>query len=220
MSTLATSLKYYPLLVKTYLLSLGFLLLFLMFFLWMPLAFIMIEIIHLRKWIFWNDLHFFLAFFLFPLFEEINRVLMSPKESSDKSKMSTTEMSASLQDSDSITSFLCPSWRWASYASSTAKWLKHKCVCSVMFGSLWPHGLQPARLPGPWNFKSRILEWVTISYSRDLPDIGVEFMSPVFPSLSGRLFTSEPPGNYWLKHKWSLFIDWLISFKECRKLLS
>ena len=110
---------------------------------------------------------FFLScFFFFCPFEEINRVLMSPEESLDKSKMSTTEMSASLQDSDSITPFLCPSWRWASYISFTAKWLKHKCVCSVVFSSLWPHGLQPARLLGPWNFPSRILEGDTISYSR------------------------------------------------------
>ena len=43
------------------------------------------------------------------------------------------------------------------------------CVfsCSVMSNSLWPHGLQPARLLCPWNFfQARILELVAISHSR------------------------------------------------------
>ena len=31
---------------------------------------------------------------------------------------------------------------------------------------LWPHGLQPARLLGPWNSTGKILEWVAISFSR------------------------------------------------------
>ena len=31
---------------------------------------------------------------------------------------------------------------------------------------LQPHGLQPARLLCPWDFPGRILEWVTISFSR------------------------------------------------------
>ena len=34
---------------------------------------------------------------------------------------------------------------------------------SVMFDSLWLHGLQHARLPCPWNFSRQILEWVAIS---------------------------------------------------------
>ena len=42
-------------------------------------------------------------------------------------------------------------------------------------------------------FHPRILEWVVISYSRDLPDPGVEPTSPV---LAGRFFTTEPPEKY------------------------
>ena len=40
-----------------------------------------------------------------------------------------------------------------------------------------------------------ILEWVAISYSRDLPDPGIEPKSPVSPALAGGLLTTEPPGK-------------------------
>ena len=38
--------------------------------------------------------------------------------------------------------------------------------------------------------QARILEWVAISFSKDLPDLGVE---PMSPALAGSLFTSESP---------------------------
>ena len=38
-------------------------------------------------------------------------------------------------------------------------------VCWVEAYSLWPHGLQPARLPVPGILHVRILEWVAISFS-------------------------------------------------------
>lgn len=37
------------------------------------------------------------------------------------------------------------------------------CVYSVVFNSLWSHGLQTSRLLCPWVFRGRILEWVAIS---------------------------------------------------------
>ena len=40
--------------------------------------------------------------------------------------------------------------------------------------------------------QARILEWVAISFSRDLPDPGIE---PMSPALAGRFFTTEPPGK-------------------------
>ena len=46
------------------------------------------------------------------------------------------------------------------------------CVCartrqsSVVFNSLRPHGLLPARLLCPWILQARILEWVAIPFSR------------------------------------------------------
>ena len=48
------------------------------------------------------------------------------------------------------------------------------------------------RLLCPWIFQVRILERVAISSSRDLSDPGIQ---PSSPTLAGRSFTSEPPGN-------------------------
>ena len=56
--------------------------------------------------------------------------------------------------------------------------------CSVMSNSLWSHGLYS--LPGSsvyGIFQARTLEWVAISYSRGLPDPGIEPGSPVSPAL-------------------------------------
>ena len=39
----------------------------------------------------------------------------------------------------------------------------------------------------------RILEWVAISYSRDLPNPGIEPASLVIPALTGGFLTTEPP---------------------------
>ena len=56
------------------------------------------------------------------------------------------------------------------------------------------------RLPGSsihGILQARILEWVAIPFSRDLPDPGIE---PGSPALAGRFFTTEPPGKWvsWL----------------------
>ena len=48
------------------------------------------------------------------------------------------------------------------------------------------HGIFQAR---------RILEWVAISFSRDLPDPGIEPASPESSALAGGFFTPEPPGK-------------------------
>ena len=42
---------------------------------------------------------------------------------------------------------------------------------------------------------ARILEWVAIFLSRDLPDPGIKPISPAAPSLAGSFFTTEPPGK-------------------------
>ena len=39
-------------------------------------------------------------------------------------------------------------------------------------------------------FQARILEWVAISYSRDLPDAGTEPSIPAYPALAGKFFTA------------------------------
>ena len=41
-------------------------------------------------------------------------------------------------------------------------------------------------------FQARILEWVAISFSKDISDPGIE---PESPALSGRFFTAEPWGK-------------------------
>ena len=50
-------------------------------------------------------------------------------------------------------------------------------------------------LPGSSDhgiLQARILEWVATSFSRDLPDSGIE---PTSPALAGGFFTTEPPGK-------------------------
>ena len=42
-------------------------------------------------------------------------------------------------------------------------------------------------------FQERILEWVALSFIRDITDLGVESESPVSPALTDGLFTTEPP---------------------------
>ena len=41
-------------------------------------------------------------------------------------------------------------------------------------------------------FQARVLEWVAISFSRDLPDLGIE---PSSPALQADALPSEPPGK-------------------------
>ena len=40
--------------------------------------------------------------------------------------------------------------------------------------------------------QAKLLEWVAISFSRDLPDPGIE---PVSPAWQVDFFTTEPPGK-------------------------
>ena len=58
-----------------------------------------------------------------------------------------------------------------------------KCVwmcvgCSVVSNSLWPHGHSPQGSPVHGILQATILEWVAISFSRNLPDSGIELGSP------------------------------------------
>ena len=46
--------------------------------------------------------------------------------------------------------------------------------------------------------QARILEWVAISFSRGLPDPGIE---PRPPTLQADALTSEPPGQKYTKNK-------------------
>ena len=42
-------------------------------------------------------------------------------------------------------------------------------------------------------FQARILEWVATSFSRDLPDPGIE---PGSLAVAGKFFTTQPPGKF------------------------
>ena len=59
------------------------------------------------------------------------------------------------------------------------------CVCTVSSPGSSVHGI----------FQARILDWIAISYSGDLPDPGVKPMSLVSPALADGFFTTTPPGK-------------------------
>ena len=60
----------------------------------------------------------------------------------------------------------------------------------VIFNSMWPHGLRPARLLCPWGF-SRQEQWSALQFPfpGDLPDPGVK---PRSPALQADSLPSEP----------------------------
>ena len=67
------------------------------------------------------------------------------------------------------------------------------CVfsCSVVSNSLRPHGLQPTRLPPSIGIlQARILEWITISFSRGSSQPRREARAP---TLQVGSLPSEPP---------------------------
>ena len=58
-----------------------------------------------------------------------------------------------------------------------------------MWNSLWPHGLQPARLLCPWNSPSKNIGMGSHSLLQDLPDPGIE---PGSPALQANSLLCEP----------------------------
>ena len=64
------------------------------------------------------------------------------------------------------------------------------CVqpCPALYGPM-DYTLPDSSVHG--IFQARILEWVTISCSRDLPDPGIELVSLASPALAGRVFTTS-----------------------------
>ena len=66
------------------------------------------------------------------------------------------------------------------------------CCCCCLVAKLCLILLQPHSLPGSSVHgisQVRLLKWIAISYSRDLPNPGIESMSP---ALAGGFFTTEP----------------------------
>ena len=62
---------------------------------------------------------------------------------------------------------------------------------SVVSDSLQTYGLQPTKHICSWNFPRKILEWVAIPSSGNLPNPGIESTSPVFQI---NYLPFEPPG--------------------------
>ena len=58
--------------------------------------------------------------------------------------------------------------------------------------------------------QARILEWVAVSSSGDLPSLGTEPVSPSFPALAVRFFTNCAMGQLW--HRIVLRSEWKSSF--------
>ena len=77
----------------------------------------------------------------------------------------------------------------------TKTWKKPMLSCSVMSDSLWPHGLQTARLLCPWDFSGKNTGEGCISFSsgssRPRDQSGISYIS----CLAGGFFTTEPPGK-------------------------
>ena len=74
------------------------------------------------------------------------------------------------------------------------------CVRACSVAQLCPILCDPldCSLPGSsvhGILQERILEWVTISISGELPDPGIESVFPEFPALAGRFFTTAPTGS-------------------------
>ena len=72
---------------------------------------------------------------------------------------------------------------------------KHMCsVASVMSDSVWPHGLQPARVLCSWGF-SRQEHWGGLPCPPlgDLPGPGISPTSLMSPAPAGEFFTTSAP---------------------------
>ena len=74
------------------------------------------------------------------------------------------------------------------------KWKKVKSRSRVrLFATPWT-ACSPPGSSVHGILQARILEWVAISFSRDLPDPGIE---PRSSALQADTLTSEPPGKAW-----------------------
>ena len=63
--------------------------------------------------------------------------------------------------------------------------------------------------------RARILEWVAISFSRDLPDPGIKSMSLLSPALVGRFFTTSTMQSLVVHLMLHVFISTLNKYVMC-----
>ena len=78
-------------------------------------------------------------------------------------------------------------------------------ACSVVSDSLQPHGCSPPGFSVLGILQARILEWVAISYSRGLPNLGMTLR-----------FCSNQ-GEDWRRHllHWVTVVDWMVQDSDC-----
>ena len=70
------------------------------------------------------------------------------------------------------------------------------CVHAQLCLTLWdPMDYSPPGSSGHGIFQARIVQWVAIFSSRNLPDPGIKLASLTSPALAGRFFTPESPGK-------------------------
>ena len=68
--------------------------------------------------------------------------------------------------------------------------------------------------------QARILEWVAMSFSRDLPDPGIKPMSLMSPALAGRFFTTSATREaHKFDYSLSIFLNWFQQLKLIQWLL-
>ena len=81
------------------------------------------------------------------------------------------------------------------------------CGCSVAKSCLTLFYLKDGSLPGSSVheiFQAKILEWVAISFSGDLPDPGIEFMSPFIYPIIWRKCEAKVNSLSYIAHYWKI----------------
>ena len=72
------------------------------------------------------------------------------------------------------------------------------CAVLSRFSRVWLHNPMECSLPGSSAhgiLQAKILEWVAVSSSGDLPDPGIKLTSLMSPALAGGFFTTAPLGK-------------------------
>ena len=73
---------------------------------------------------------------------------------------------------------------------------KYSCVCAQSCPTLCdPTDWSPPGSSVPGLFQARILEWAVIPFSGDLPNLGIQSVSPASSVLAGGFSIMVPPGK-------------------------
>ena len=110
---------------------------------------------------------------------------------------------------DLTTFFIC---YYLSISFSKKKKIVHACILRCV----WlcnPIDCSPPGSSVYGIFQARILEWVAISYSRELLNPRIETQSLGSPALAGRFFTTVLPGNHLTKR-----LYWKEAFSKSPKV--